>query len=87
MTNLVPKTKVGSHVDALADKLKEAHKEVRGLNKIGRVKQKAYYDKNTTLVSYTVGEYVYLKEMAVGAGKSKSSAADCVELISLSNNF
>jgi hypothetical protein len=33
--------------------------------------QRAQYDKNTKLVTFSVGDYVCLKEMAVGVGKSK----------------
>jgi hypothetical protein len=58
-------------VDALADNLKEAFEVVRKLNKISRAKQKAYYDRNTKLISYSEGDYVYLKDMVVGVGKSK----------------
>jgi hypothetical protein len=51
--------------------LSEAYEVVKRLNKIGREKQKAEYDKNTKFVTHSVGDYVYLKEMAVSAGKSK----------------
>jgi hypothetical protein len=40
-------------------------------NKIGRERQKIQYNKNTKLVTFSEGEYVYLKEMSVGVGKSK----------------
>ena len=40
-------------------------------NKVGRAKQKVQYDKNTKLVTFSVGDYIYLKEMATGPGKSK----------------
>jgi len=63
--------KVGSHIQTLAGKLNEAYEVVIKLNKSSRAKQKAYYDRNTKLVTFSVGDYVYLKEMAIGAGKSK----------------
>ena len=63
--------RVGSHIQTLAGKQSEAYEVVNRLNKIGRAKQKAYYDKNTKLVTFSVGDYVYLKEMAIGDGKSK----------------
>jgi hypothetical protein len=44
---------------------------VRKQNKNGKVRQKIQYDKNTKLVTFSEGDYIYLKEMAVGAGKSK----------------
>jgi hypothetical protein len=53
--------KVGRHIDILADNLKEAFEMVRKLNKISKEKQKAYYDRNTKLVVYSMGDYVYLK--------------------------
>jgi hypothetical protein len=63
--------RVTEHIQTLAGKLSEAHDVVQKLNKIGREKQKAYYDRNAKLVTYSVGDYVYLKEMAVGVGKSR----------------
>jgi len=33
--------------------------------------QRAQYDKHIKLVTFSVGDYVYLKEMTVGIGKSK----------------
>ena len=44
---------------------------VQRRNKIGRVKQKIQYDKNTKLVMFSEGDYIYLKEMTVGVRKSK----------------
>jgi predicted transcriptional regulator len=68
-----PKTQdhVGGHINALADKLGEAYEVVTRLNKISREKQKARYDKNTKLVTFSEGDNVYLKEMTIGVGKSK----------------
>jgi hypothetical protein len=63
--------RVGSHIKTLAERLKEAYDIVRRENKIGREKQKLQYDRNTKLVTFSEGDYLYLKEMAVGAGKSK----------------
>jgi len=63
--------RVDSHIQALAGKLSEAYEVVDRLNKIRRAKQKAQYDKNTKLVTFSEGDYVYLKEMTVGVGKSK----------------
>jgi hypothetical protein len=63
--------RVDSHIQALASKLSEAYAVVDRLNKIGRAKQKAQYDKNTKLDTFSEGDYVYLKEMTVGVGKSK----------------
>jgi RNAse (barnase) inhibitor barstar len=55
---------VASHIDALADNLKEALEVVWKLNKISRAKQKAYYDRYTKLITYSEGYFTYLKEMA-----------------------
>jgi len=63
--------KVSSHIQTLAGKLNKAYEVVTRLNKSSRAKQKAYYDRNTKLVTFSVGDYVYLKEMAVGPGESK----------------
>jgi len=65
------KDRVGSHIKTLAERLKEAYDIVRKQNKIGREKQKIQYDRNTKLVTFSEGDYIYLKEMAVGPGKSK----------------
>jgi hypothetical protein len=62
---------VTSHINALADKLGEASEILTKLNKISREKQKARYDKNTKLVTFSEVDCVYLKEMTIGAGKSK----------------
>jgi transposase InsO family protein len=62
---------VEMHARTLAERLKEAYEIVREYNKLGREKQKAQYDKNTKLVIFSVGDYVYIKEMAVRPGKSK----------------
>ena len=66
--------KLGNHIQTLAGKLNEAYEVDIKLNtrKFSRVRQKAYYDRNTKLVTFSVGDYVYLKEMAVGFGKSKT---------------
>jgi hypothetical protein len=63
--------RLSSHINALADRLGEAYEVVARLRKIGREKQKAHYDKNTKLVTFSEGEYVYLKEIIIGVGKSK----------------
>ena len=65
------KDRVESHIQALAGKLSEAYEVAYMLNKIGRAKQNAHYDKNTKLVTFSESEYVHLKEMTVGVGKSK----------------
>jgi hypothetical protein len=67
---------VTSHIDVLANKLGEAYEVVTKLNKISREKQKVYYDRNTNLRTFSESDYVYLKEMTVGLGKSKISATD-----------
>jgi hypothetical protein len=69
MTGLSPKIKLADS-DILADNLKEVF-EVRKLNKTIREKPKDYYNRNTKLVGYSVGDEVYLQEMVVGVGKSK----------------
>jgi hypothetical protein len=66
-----PTNLVGDHVRVLAEKLREAYEVVRKHNKIGREKQKIQYNKHTKLVTFSEGEYVYLKEMSVGVGKIK----------------
>jgi hypothetical protein len=63
--------KVGSHIKILMERLDEAFDVVQRQNKIGREKQKFHYDKNTKLVTFSEGDYIYLKEMTVGVGKSK----------------
>jgi len=63
--------RVGSHIKTLAERLGEALQVVQRRNKIGRVKQKIQYDKNTKLVTFSEGDYIYLKEMTIGVGKSK----------------
>jgi len=65
------KDRVSSLINALPDRLGEAYVVVTRLNKIGREKQMAHYDKNTK--TFSEGDYVYLKEMKVGVGKTKSS--------------
>jgi transposase InsO family protein len=65
----------------LAERLKEAYEVVRIHNRIGREKQKLQYDKKTKLVTFTVGDYVYIKEMAIGPGKSKKFAIDGEDLL------
>ena len=62
---------VEDHARVLAERLKEAYEVVQEHNRIGREKQKIQYNKNTKLITFSEGEYVYLKEMAIGAGKSK----------------
>jgi transposase InsO family protein len=59
------------HIRTLAERLTEAYKTVEEHNRVGRAKQKIQYDKNTKLVTFSVGDYIYLKEMAIGPGKSK----------------
>jgi len=51
--------------------LEEAYDIVRVQNKIGREKQKIQYNKNIKLITFSEEDYIYLKEMAVGPGKSK----------------
>jgi len=51
-------------------RLDESFDVVRRQNKIGRMKQKTQYDKNTKLVTFSEEDYIYLKEIAVGVGKS-----------------
>jgi len=62
---------VSSHIKPLAERLGEAFDVVRRQNKIGMLRQKIQYDKNTKLVTFSEGDYIYLKEMTVGVGKSK----------------
>ena len=61
---------VEDHVHVLAERLREAYEVVREHN-IGREKQEIQYNKNSKLVTFSEGDYVYLIEMAVGIGKSK----------------
>jgi hypothetical protein len=63
--------RVSSHIEILAERLREAFDVVRRQNKIGRARQKIQYDKNTKLVTFSEGDYIYLKETTVGVGKSK----------------
>jgi uncharacterized membrane protein YqiK len=63
---------VSSHISALADRLREVYDVTEKQSRIIREKQKACYDKNTKLVMFSEGNYVYLKEMAVGVGRSKN---------------
>jgi hypothetical protein len=69
--NSVKQNRVGHHIETLASKLNEAYEVVMKSNKISREKQKVQYDKNTKLRTFVEGDYVYLKEMTVGVGKSK----------------
>jgi hypothetical protein len=50
--------RVSSHIRTLSGKLSETYEVVKKLNSIGREKQKAHYDKNTKLVTFSVGDYV-----------------------------
>jgi hypothetical protein len=52
--------KVGSHIKILTERLDEAFDVVQRQNKIGREKQKIQYDKNTKLVTFSEGDYIYL---------------------------
>jgi hypothetical protein len=63
--------RLSSHIEILAERLGEAFNVVRRQNKIGRARQKIQYDKNTKLVTFSEGDYIYLKEMTAGVGKSK----------------
>jgi hypothetical protein len=54
------------HLDTLTDRLREAYEIARENNRVGRVKQKEYYDKGTRLVTFQPGEMVYLREMKKG---------------------
>jgi hypothetical protein len=69
--------RVSRHNNALADRLGEAYEVAARLNKIGTEKQKAHYDKNTKLITFSEGDYVYLKEMTVVVGKSKKFRNRC----------
>ena len=51
------------HVETLADRLKEAYQVVRENNRIGRERQKKYYNIGKKLVTFQPGDMVYLKEM------------------------
>ena len=51
------------HLETLADRLKEAYQVVRENNKIGRERQKKYYNIGKKLVTFQLGDMVYLKEM------------------------
>jgi hypothetical protein len=66
-----PTNSVEDHIRVLAERLWEAYEVVMEHNKIGREKQKIQY-KNNKLVTFAEGEYVYLKEMSVGVGKTKT---------------
>jgi hypothetical protein len=66
-----PTNFVEDHVRVPAERLREAYEIVMEHNKIGKERQKTQYNKNTKLVTFSEGEYVYLKEMTVGVGKSK----------------
>jgi hypothetical protein len=70
-TDATPKNLVEDHIRVLAERLREAYEVVMEHNKTGREKQKIQCNKNTKLVTFSEGEYVYLKEMPVGVGKSK----------------
>jgi len=51
------------NVKTLADRLKGAYQVVRENNKIGRERQKKYYNIAKKLVTFQPGDMVYLKEM------------------------
>jgi hypothetical protein len=71
--------RVSEHIQTLAGKLSEAYEVVRKLNKIGREKQKTHYDQNTKFVTFSVGDYVYLKETArVGSFVITGGALICL---------
>ena len=54
---------VQHHLETLADRLKEAYLVARENNKMGRERQKEYYNRGTKLVTFQPGDMVYLKEM------------------------
>jgi transposase InsO family protein len=51
------------HQEMLADRLKEAYQVVRENSRVGRERQKEYYNQGTKLVTFQPGGMVYLKEM------------------------
>ena len=53
------KDRVGSHIKTLAESLEEAYDILREQNKIGRKKQKIQYDKNTKLITFSEGHYIF----------------------------
>ncbi|PNF24708.1 hypothetical protein B7P43_G17353 [Cryptotermes secundus] len=55
---------IQDHIDTLADRLEEAYRVVRENNKVGRERQKEWYDKGTRLVIFQPGEMVYLRQMS-----------------------
>ena len=55
---------IQDHIDTLADRLEEAYRVVRENNKMGRERQKEWYDKGTKLVIFQPGEMVYLRQMS-----------------------
>ena len=54
---------VQHHLETLADRLKEAYLVASENNKMGRERQKEYYNRGTKLVTFQPGDMVYLKEM------------------------
>lgn len=51
------------HLETLADRLMEAYQVARENKRIGRIRQKKYYNIGTKLVTFQPGDMVYLKEM------------------------
>jgi hypothetical protein len=54
---------IQDHIHTLADRLDEAYRVARENNKVGRERQKEWYDKGTRLVIFQPGEMVYLRQM------------------------
>ena len=59
------------HLETLANRLKEPYQVVRENNRIGRDRQKEYYNIGTKLVTFQPGDMVYLKEMVDSRQKCK----------------
>jgi hypothetical protein len=55
---------IQDHIHTLADRLEEAYRVVREHNKVGRERQKEWYDKGTRLVAFQPGEKIYLRQMS-----------------------
>jgi hypothetical protein len=56
---------IQDHIHTLADRLEEAYRVVREHNKVGRKRQKEWYDQGTRLVVFQPGEKVYLRQMSM----------------------
>jgi hypothetical protein len=55
---------VQEHIDTLAVRLEEPYRVVRENNKVGRQRQKEWYDKRTRLIIFQPGDMVSLRQMS-----------------------